>query len=458
MLLDDTNAALKFSTDTLQFDTVFSTVGSATRSFKIFNTYDQPLLISSIALAGGSASIFRMNVDGYPASSLSDIEIPANDSLYVFVEVTVDPNDDALPYVVEDSIIFTTNGNVQDVNLVAWGQNAHFHNAQTIINDTLWTNDLPHVIYNFIFVDEGATLTIDKGCRIYTHGYGGVYVQGSIKVQGAADSLVTFQGDRLEDFFKDVPGQWEGIFLLRGSTENEISYAKIFNSKEGIYLGARLDPDQIFTSEDLPFYLTDQPELTIDKTQIFDCQNNGIFSINSKIKATNILIYNVGLAATALLLGGDYNFRHCTMASYGSTYLSHQTSALIITDFYDFGIGVVVNDLTQGNFINSIVYGSIAEDGELILNNEGGAATFNYLFDHCFLRTDTTSDFIVNCSFTDPLFNNVGERDFSPDSLSLLVNAGIEILSDPVTDDLLGEPRPFSSTLPDIGCYETHFE
>ena len=177
--IDDADAQLKFSADTVKFDTVFTTVGSATRSFKIYNTYNQQLRISEISLAGGEGSIFRMNVDGFPGDVFSDIEIPANDSIYIFVEVTVDPDGEPLPFIVEDSIRFVTNNNEQFVQLVAWGQNAHFFDG-AILCDEVWENDLPYVIYNSLLVDTLCSLTIREGCRIYMHGGSSFFVLGTL--------------------------------------------------------------------------------------------------------------------------------------------------------------------------------------------------------------------------------------------------------------------------------------
>ena len=58
------NHRLSFSVDTLSFDTVFTTIGSATKEFMIYNRNDQPLLISEIMLASGEETGFRINVDG----------------------------------------------------------------------------------------------------------------------------------------------------------------------------------------------------------------------------------------------------------------------------------------------------------------------------------------------------------------------------------------------------------
>ncbi|HNO29245.1 MAG TPA: choice-of-anchor Q domain-containing protein [Chitinophagales bacterium] len=455
----DTTAKLRFSEDTVHFDTVFSTVGSVTLSLILFNDFNTTLEVSNITLAGGAFSQFRMNVDGAPGDVFDNIQIPPNDSLYVFVEVTVDPNEEALPYVIEDSILFSTNGNMQTVRLIAYGQNAHFHYGQILglgpSDDTTWTDDLPHVIIGSVLVDSLFTLHITEGTNIYLHGGSYFYVLGTLDVQGTKDSVVTFQGDRLEDFYKDVPGQWEGIYFLRGSTNNVIKYAEIKNALEGISLGFSTVPD-------LSSFLDNQVDLTLENTMIYDIQNNGITSLNSVVKATNCLVYNIGASNVALFLGGDYQFRHCTLANYGSTYLSHQSPILGFTDYFEFNIdNILQNDLTKADFYNCIIYGSIAEGDEIVIDTLLAPTVFNFNFDHCIMRT-TIDESLLNdtgCFYNqDPIFANIGERNYCPTTGSPALNAGIDLPWDPVLIDIRGEVRPFAGTLPDIGAYETTAE
>jgi hypothetical protein len=455
--LEDGSAMLSFSRDTVKFDTVFTSVGSATRSFKIYNTYNQSLLISSLSLSGGDNSYFRMNVDGLSGSSFTDIEIPPNDSLYVFVEVTIDPSEAALPYVVEDSIRFVTNNNEQFVQLVAWGQNAHFYDG-AVICDEVWENDLPYVIYNSVLVDSLCFLTIKEGCRIYMHGGSSFYVLGTLQVEGESDSLVTFQADRLESFFDEIPGQWVGISLLRGSTNNSIRYAKIFNAINGVMVGlqsTRVNPDDLSTLSTFADVAT-RPDLDISNSYIYDCSSYGIIAVNAEVTGTNLLVYNIGENNLTIACGGIYDFKHCTLANYGSTYLAHQNPVLSMSDFISFGAPYTYfGDLEQANFTNSIVYGTISEGKEILLSNEGTGA-FNYAFDHCLLKTELTGPQFIDCQINvSPLFAEISERNYCPDTTSTALNAGIDA---GVPDDLLGTPRPYAGTLPDIGCYETYVE
>ena len=80
---------LSFSLDTLVFDTVFTTIGSTTQQFKIYNNENKTLNIEEIELMGGANSFFRMNVDGISQNIIKDTKILGNDSLFAFVEVTL---------------------------------------------------------------------------------------------------------------------------------------------------------------------------------------------------------------------------------------------------------------------------------------------------------------------------------------------------------------------------------
>ena len=136
----NTTDALSFSTDTVLFDTLFTTIGSTTKRFRIYNNSNQKIKIANIHLGQGTQSMFRINIDGIAGVNFNDVEIPAKDSLFVFVEVTIDPNNSNVPMIVEDQINFLTNGQEQKVVLNAFGQDAYFH-----VNEIFTTN---HLFYN----------------------------------------------------------------------------------------------------------------------------------------------------------------------------------------------------------------------------------------------------------------------------------------------------------------------
>ena len=116
-IIESGTVELRLSEDTLIFDTVFTTVGSITLVMQVYNDYDNDIRISKLRLAKGNSSYFRLNVDGLPGREFTNVEIPAHDSIFIFCEVTIDPNITTTPYIVNDSIVFTTNGSQQDVDL-----------------------------------------------------------------------------------------------------------------------------------------------------------------------------------------------------------------------------------------------------------------------------------------------------------------------------------------------------
>ena len=62
-----------------------------------------------------------------------------NDSLFVFVEVTLDVNNQNSPLIIEDSVRFKTNGLDQYVKLAVWGQDAYFYYNDTV--QGTWTSE-----------------------------------------------------------------------------------------------------------------------------------------------------------------------------------------------------------------------------------------------------------------------------------------------------------------------------
>jgi hypothetical protein len=123
----DPSIMLNFSVDTLRFDTVFTELGSATRILKAYNTSRNPVEISNIFLENGSTSKYRINVDGYTVDAngnifgtndpLPPIPVAGKDSIYIFIEVTIDPNAPLAesPFVHYENLSFETNGNDQKV-------------------------------------------------------------------------------------------------------------------------------------------------------------------------------------------------------------------------------------------------------------------------------------------------------------------------------------------------------
>ena len=458
VLDNDQSAALHFSTDTITFDTVFASIGSITKTLTVYNrnSFD---VKSSIALKGNSAAHFRMNIDGIAGNNQSNIEIPAKDSIFVFLEVTINPSSNTIPYILTDSLVFTTGTKQQDVDVVAWGQDAYFHTANTygnIINGTdttrfyyhlldcttPWINDKPHVIYGYAVVDPGNTLTINEGCDIYLHKNSGILVGnpfetvnsgGSIKVNGTLGNEVTFQGDRLDAWYKDTPGQWDRIWLMPGSIDNEINYAIIRNGNIGIHA------DTVANSS---------PTVEINNTIIENMSAIGILGQGANITATNTVISKCGQYAVACNIGGTYNFTHCTFANYWD-YSHRNTPSILLNNYYEGADGnIYVRDLNAANFINCVIDGSLSTE---VSFQEQELGAFNYNFDHCLIKLDPTintdnshyENAIINQS---PKFVDNTESDFHLTEGSPAIDAGIG----PSDSDIEGNSR----SNPDLGAFE----
>lgn len=431
---------LEFTTDTVMFDTVFTTIGSTTHNFRVHNTNNKTIVISSISLAGGTSSKFRLNIDGEPGTFWNDVEIPAGDSIYVFVEVTIDQSSGTLPFIINDSIVFVTNGNTQDVKLVAWGQDAHFFNSN-IICDMTWTNDKPYVIYNSILVDSLCTLTINEGVQVYTHSNAGIFVDGTLSVNGTVDDPVIFQGDRLESYYDEIPGQWYGIFILRGSVNSVIEHAIIKNAFYGVSAGSFSNPDLN------AFDLTNAPDVTIKQSIIQNMSYTGIFGFLSNIIVENTLVYNCVQHSAHLAFGGTYDFTHVTMVNMGASGVDHSEATLELGNFAESTQGHFSADL-NATFTNCIITGSL--DDELVYDDDN-YAQFNYLYEKCVLTTKldvTGTGYVDILKNVDSKFIDIQENDYHLQAASPCRNYGktTSVIND--LDDVIRDASP------DLGAYE----
>ncbi|MBL8001297.1 MAG: hypothetical protein JNL05_04980 [Flavobacteriales bacterium] len=463
--------SLDFSRDTVLFDTVFTTVGTTTKAFTVRNPSKNAVKVD-IALEGGSPSPFRINVDGASGLSFEDVEILGEDSIYIFVEATLGVGGVNTPFIIEDHILFNTNGSQQSVLLTAWGQDAHFFrpdrsipglpafsiiageddNGNSICETVTWPNDKPYVIYGYAVVDSCSTLLIDPGVRVYVHGGGGlwVYRYGRIRALGTVDDRITFQGDRLEPEYQDVPGQWERIWINDGANgeDNEFRHVDIRNALVGIQC------------ENFPGYPdapTSEAKLILDKVSIRDCSAAGILSRNYRITCTNSLIADCGQYNVALTGGGQYDFNFTTIANYWSVSGAvRNTPAFIMTNTYEDLVNQVlqVREIFTSSFRNTIIEGYNTKEFQVALEPGNNA---DYTFRNCILRTDEATNDATH--FPDqstiwrnqsPGFANGAEGDFHLGS----VNAFAVDKAQPGTgvfDDLDGAAR---DAAPDLGCYE----
>jgi hypothetical protein len=464
---DDPSLQLDFSADTILFDTVFTTIGSVTLPLKVYNRNNEALRIDEIALVGGADSPFRVNIDGAVGPVVTDWPLLAEDSMWVFLEVTVDPTAAQTPFVIEDELRFNANGQEQVVSLIAWGQNAHFHGGLNEINplpscDEVWTDDLPHVIYGIVQVEPGCTLTIEAGTQVHVHDGGGLLVyQSNLDVQGTLGSEVVFQGDRLEDGYEDVPGQWgieltfefeteygieevtaqRGGIWLFGGVECSMNYAVLKNGT----IGLQVDTTGTNTA----------PALDIRNTVIHNMSAYGLYAQGGTIDGYNNLFYDCGQSTAAFTLGGRYRLDHCTFANYWSEGV-RQSPSVLFTDWYeDINGNIQVRSLEGSEFNNCIFWGnnySLTDFDELVVSLLNPPAS-------PFIRNSAVDvqdgDFplqILEATSTDnaPPFASTSDRDFHLTSNNTLWDGGNAQFA--IGLDLDGLPRVIG--MPDKGCFE----
>jgi hypothetical protein len=438
--IESPDARLSVSVDTLRFDTVFTTTGSVTGLVKVFNDNDQKLKLSYIRMGGGQSSFFSLNADGTEAREVRDLEILAKDSLYLFVNVTINPNANQLPFLVQDSIMIGYNGNEQKIQLEAYGQNAYFIRNGLVKANTRFGNDLPYVILGGLLVDTNVILSIDKGARIYFHADAPLVIDGTLEVTGTQKDSVIFTGDRLDEEYRDLPASWPGIYFRGSSKNNSLQYAVIKNAYQGLVAE---QPS-----------INANPRLTLRECIIDNIYDAGIFGIQTSIRASNCLVSNCGINLL-LVSGGDYQFTHCTVASYSNIFVLHKKPVLFLNNWDSSQAGIRTYPLLA-NFTNNIFWGDNGTVEDEVFVSKRGSNPFNVLFSHNLykaIQDPAFSTLTANLKNLDPLFDsvNTGNRFFNfrlQTKPSPVINKGIPA---GILTDLDGKPRDGQ---PDMGAYE----
>lgn len=449
--ITDPSATVSFSQDSVLFDTVFTTIGSATRNIRVINNNNQKIKISSIRLEQGQTSPFFLNVDGTPGKEVHDVEILANDSIYIFIQVNVNPNNSLSPLIIQDKILFDVNGNQQTVQLEAWGQDAHYHfpnqaiqyqggylpystvsaSTNTTVNwggGTLGQPDdnRPHVIYGWLVVDSTQKLVINPGVKVYLHQNAGlwVYRYGTLQVKGVYGNEVVFQGDRREADYADLPGQWDRIWINEGSKDNYINYAIIKNSFIGVQASILANPNQ-------------PRHLKLTNTIIKNCSKWGLYTQFFSVWAANNVIANCKEYCAAVTLGGNYTFLQNTFANYFNQDGGRGGQPAVHIDNYD-GTGAVWIDSMY--FANNIIDGSIGTEFESdirLSSNPSQVCKIN----NCFIKgasiTNTLITSINNISSGNTDFNDIGAYDFKIKSTSIAKGMGDNSLISPLVNPII---------------------
>ena len=271
-----------------------------------------------------------------------NVELLSGDSLFIFAQVTIDPNDQTQPFLVEDEIRFS---NGQRVPLTAWGRNAVYHQPSVqdstwyyAIDPAQWDHTRPHVILGSAALLDGNTLTLQAGEELY-FGPDAMLVfdtNAGIIVNGTAEQPVRFSSVRHDGWYSFLPGQWQCLLFTGGSTNSRIDYALFENGTGGLRVYPRA-------------------ELHISNSVIRNMSDCALIGQGGRMKGENLLVYDCFSAFTSLR-GGDYAFEQCTFADYWG-YSSRQLAAVNLSNYLLLSEGTQAQDLTA-RFEQCIIYGS----------------------------------------------------------------------------------------------------
>ena len=428
-----TDVQLSFSSDTVLFDTVFTAVGSINKRIKVYNNDSKAINITNIRLGEGLSSFFSLIINGVVTNEKSNVQVGGKDSISIYVKATINSNTQNKPFIVEDSIVFNTNGNRQAIKLIAYGQNARFINGGTITSNTVWDARLPYIINRSVTVAEGVSLDISAGTKVYFHGSSVMNIRGTLNVNGAINSAVVFSSDRLENFYENEAGQWLGIRLFASSVNNKVNYAIIKNAVVGITADS--------VGQD------GNAKLLLANSMIKNMTIAGFVGYSSSLTGFNNLFYNSGQYLIYGVGGGIYNLKQNTFAGL-NTEFPRRTSALYFSDLSNTSFSDLSLDL-----INNIIWGSLPEELQ-IEKKTTASITSNIKYN--VIKTSLQTYDKSNLLGIDPKFVDATTGNFRIQPGSPVLKKGMDLRSDTFYNSYLKQDidfmqRTFPSTL---GCYE----
>lgn len=443
--------SLNFSTDSIDFDTIFSLkdsgIISTPRSITlrlIVTNPSESAVKTNIQMEGNQYGIFKLNADGIPGSGnlqkIENVEIGGKDSIYVFIQTYVNP-DVSNQFQVIDNLLFNTNGKQQKVVALTYAMNANYFKNNTISTETTWSDSKPYVIYDDILVKKGVKLTINPGVKIYSHNNSTIYVAGTLVIDGTVDNPVVLQGDRLDDDYKEVPNQWNGIHLLQSSVNNIIKGAIIKNG----FVGVRVDSVS----------LNGNPKLTISQTIIQDMGAVGLLSYSGYIKAENNLISNCGQYSVLGDLGGRYDFTFNTFAALGSSGARQNATVTLTNTPYRDTNGVITVFPLNYTLRNNIIWGSNEDEINFVRDELGVTQTsivkYNNIKTQLFIDelAQNTTNVQNNQLNFDPFFVDYFKKNYKIKGGSICSGA-----ADQTTGINLDLADKFRNINPSIGAYE----
>lgn len=382
---------LTFSRDTVNFDTVFTDLGTPTARLVVSNRASKGIVISYIRLKNPD-SRFQINVDGVSAKVFNDVEIWKQDSMYIFIECLLPATQSDEPYRIEDELEFETNGVRQSVVLEAYGQNVTRLKAERISADRRLTAERPYVVFDSLVVEKDAVLRIDPDVRLLFHDGASLIVHGRVEAVGAPGKLIQLRGDRLDNVLPNVAydilaGQWEGMRISRESFGNRLEYVDMRSTKTGLMLDSCGD--------------LSKSKLLLRNSWLHNSQGNVLSAKYAKTETYGVC-FSESADAVVNLYGGIHSFIQCTFAN---NYLFSAITNPLVCLYWCLPKHAEENPrnpnpLMLADFENSIIYG-ITND-----LNEGVLTDTKVFFRNVAMKSKgNDDDNFIDCLWEcDPLF------------------------------------------------------
>jgi hypothetical protein len=416
----DPDFSVSFSVDTLKFDTLFTGFGSTNKLFKVYNKSSKKINLQEIYLQDEN-SPYRLNVNGIAEERFANVEIGANDSLFVFVEVDLRPKDTDEAVLLEDVLVFNVNNNLQGVILSTWSQDVVLI-EEDIVNSQNWTGKRPYLLNKQISIMENTELILEEGTTVYFGKNAGLDIQGTLKAEGSFEKPVYFGSSRLEELYKNVPGQWNGIRINESSEANQLSHFILEDGINGIQ------------------YVGNSGDLQLEYGIIRNFTENGIAITNANLKAHDLLLVNCGDECLKIE-NGELNLFQSTL--YNAWSFDIRTEPVV----------KLVNSSTyMSNIGNCIVWGTFSD--EFVVGNTIGLKVENTLLKLSKSLQDEYTSIFSDCIFNeDPEFLSIEERNYMLSETSPCINTGKLEIGTEYPNDLLNNSRTADSS-PDMGTFE----
>lgn len=375
----DPDKVLEYSTERLVMDTAFGS--SQTWSFTVYNRNSKALLISRIDLLGGGESKFMINVDGKRMSSeegLENVTVMAKDSMTVRVQCVNPGEEDFM--LLTDTVTFACNGRVDSVVLEMTGRKAIRMDNFQATGDMEMTEGLPYLVTGYLYVPEGARLTVREGTEIYLHKGANIIVDGEISIEGSAEKRVLIRGDRFDaardvEFdipYYNLPGQWGGIYLQNAHGKSSMEWAEIRGMTTGIVvLGAGRAT----------------PEVRIENCRIHCSGGYGVYAQMGDVEIKNSEISNCAQSCI-VAVGGALLLQQSTIADY-YTFASRKTAAVRVFNYAESYGRKTSYPVERMVVENCVIFGSLSTEIETGIDS---TTAFNGWVSHSLVKVSATSD------------------------------------------------------------------